>query len=114
MEKLKQLADEICADGIKLLTLKEQCQNQKELLINIELMQEVAVLEAVDADGKKMYSNDVKRKIALKQLLDMDANYQQELSKLVSYEHETAILAINISYKKRLFKYHYLINKGAE
>lgn len=95
-ERLLSLPNEIEKLKIEILEERELLENRKEQLKLWEIDTIEAINDAVDGNGKSIYSNDSKRKIALENAKLEDDDYLELNKKLQASTSQVARLEIQL------------------
>ena len=81
-------------------------ENQEKNILKKDLIETSTALDienTTDLDGKKLFTNELKRKVATEERLRDHKEYQALLQNIKDARHELKMDEIMISYKKRLF-----------
>jgi hypothetical protein len=100
--KLSTLPGEIRDSEEGLLALVEA---QEKMILKKDLIEMSTALDIENStiDGKKLFTNELKRKAAADDQLRDNKEYQAILQGIKDARHEIKMLEITLSYKKRLF-----------
>ncbi|WP_353096187.1 hypothetical protein [Tissierella praeacuta] len=95
-DRLFSLPNEIENKKVKILNEREELENDREKLKLWEIDKIESINDAVDDNGKALYSNDTKRKIALENMKLEDNDYLELSEKLQSRTYHVARLEIQL------------------
>lgn len=95
-KRLMELVDEIYTIQIELLNSTDKELQLEEELKKIELDISDTVYNAVDENGKALYSNDAKRKVAIEQAKATNASFNSILAEYKETVKENKISKIKL------------------
>ena len=106
-----QVIDEIKELEMNILDKKLEIADLDKKSDEIELEISDSVLNATDSNGKSLYSNESKRKIAISEQLNEHSEYNTMLNNRKTMDYDLKRDEIELRYKQNLFKI-LLVEKG--
>ena len=112
LEEFKSLPKTIFDNEITIFKTKTELDNLKQQQSNIEMVEQLNIERETLADGKKKYTNELKRKGALREALYNNVKFQSLLKQIISCEEKIEKMRIQRDYNSRRFRFFETIFGG--
>ena len=113
-EKIFEIVEKIKELEIEVMELAEKKEDFQKVQSEIENGYKAEIENAVDENGKPLYSNALKREVALNKKLSDDPKWEKKGDKIKGFQRELGLKRIDLSYEHNMFRAYEIISKMGE